>query len=213
MIHVDYKEYLAKNPKNFIMFNTANGEKTCNSVNDLARLANTNDDNIPDVYFACTEKIMRPQFEIVEPRTELAPTPLGFYYNAENDNDKMNDYIKKPEYIKIDSLNSFIVKPDWLYNGIPPEPRIFKKVPKEPNREKKFLVSRYIATNPNANAVSGIHCDKKDRYEIFDLVPLTQAEIAMFMYCTVYCVKLPSPPSPSYVYLVLSCHQSQLIRS
>ena len=33
----------------------------------------------------------------------------------------------------------------------------------------------------------------------------------MFMYCTVYCVKLPSPPSPSYVYLVLSCHQSQLM--
>ena len=31
------------------------------------------------------------------------------------------------------------------------------------------------------------------------------------MYCTVYCVKLPSPPSPSYVYLVLSCHQSQLM--
>ena len=31
------------------------------------------------------------------------------------------------------------------------------------------------------------------------------------MYCTVYCVKLPSPPSPSYVYLVLSCHESQLM--
>ena len=170
MFDVDYKKYLAKNPKNFIMFNTANGDKTCSSVNDLARLANTNDDNIPDVYFECTDRIMRPQFEIVAPRTQLATTPLGF---------GPDDYIQNPTYIKIDSLNSFIVKPDWLYNGIPPEPRIFKKVPKEP-REEKFLVSRYIATNPEANAISGIHCDKLDKFQIFDLVPLTQAEIATF---------------------------------
>jgi hypothetical protein len=89
----------------------------------------------------------------------------------------MNDYIKKPEYIKIDSLNSFIVKPDWLYNGIPPEPRIFKKVS---TGTRKYLVSRYIATNPNANAISGIHCDKMDNFEIFNLVPLTEAEISNF---------------------------------
>ena len=90
---------------------------------------------------------------------------------------KKNDYIKKPEYIKIDNLNSFIVKPDWLYNGIPPEPRIFKKVS---TGTRKYLVSRYIATNPNANAISGIHCDKMDNFEIFNLVPLTAAEISKF---------------------------------
>ena len=179
MLNVDYKEYLKKDPKNFIMFNTFNGDKTCNSVNDVARIANTNDDNIPDVYYECTDKIMKPQLEIVEPRTELATTPLGFYYDS-NDNEnknKKNDYIKKPEYIKIDNLNSFIVKPDWLYNGIPPEPRIFKKVS---TGTRKYLVSRYIATNPRANAISGIHCDKMDNFEIFNLVPLTQAEIAKF---------------------------------
>ena len=122
---------------------------------------------------------MKPQLEIVKPRTELATTPLGFYYDS-NDNEnknKKNDYIKKPEYIKIDNLNSFIVKPDWLYNGIPPEPRIFKKVS---TGTRKYLVSRYIATNPRANAISGIHCDKMDNFEIFNLVPLTQAEIAKF---------------------------------
>ena len=64
---------------------------------------------------------------------KLETTPLSF---------GVGDYNPDVEYIKINYNNTFIVKPDWLFDGIPPEPRIFTL---EPTDDYKYLLSRYIA--------------------------------------------------------------------
>ena len=161
--HVDYRKYLSKNPKNFIIFNTQNGDKMCDSVNYRIRLANTNDDNIADVFYECSDTLM----DKVK-RTHTTPLAFG-----------KNDYHNKTEYIKIGSYGTFIVKPDWLFYGIPPEPKIFKLVS---TGTKKYLLSRYIAEGfgpegRGVNVVSGTHCDLNDYFEIFNLVPVTKEEI------------------------------------
>uniref|UniRef100_A0A6C0HPG0 BspA family leucine-rich repeat surface protein n=1 Tax=viral metagenome TaxID=1070528 RepID=A0A6C0HPG0_9ZZZZ len=95
----------------------------------------------------------------------LAPngiTPLGFGY----DDDK-KDYNLCVSYVKIDTY--FVEKPDWFWNGPVPEPRKFKLVKIEGG--EKYLVSRSIALYGH-NAISGVHCDKSDKYYIYKLAPI-----------------------------------------
>ena len=95
----------------------------------------------------------------------LAPngiTPLGFGY----DDDK-KDYNICVSYVKIDTY--FVEKPDWFWNGPVPEPRKFKLVKIEGG--EKYLVSRSIALYGH-NAISGVHCDKSDKYYVYKLAPI-----------------------------------------
>ena len=102
----------------------------------------------------------------------LAPngiTPLGFGY----DDDK-KDYNLCVSYVKIDTY--FVEKPDWFWNGPVPEPRKFKLVKIEGG--EKYLVSRSIALYGH-NAISGVHCDKSDKYYVYRL-DNTEKEIGLF---------------------------------
>ena len=101
----------------------------------------------------------------------LAPngiTPLGFGY----DDDK-KDYNICVSYVKIDTY--FVEKPDWFWNGPVPEPRKFKLVKIEGG--EKYLVSRSIALYGH-NAISGVHCDKSDKYYVYRL-DNTEKEIGL----------------------------------
>jgi hypothetical protein len=160
-LNVDYKKFLTHSPKNYILINDTNGDKTCYSLDDIIHQSLDNK-RIPEVYYECDyERIMRPQIE----RGQNAP--LGF---------SPGDYNKSVEYVKIDYMNNFIVKPKW--NGVPAEPRMFKLVS---TTNKKYLVSRHIAKGgPDVNVVGGIHCDKLDYKNISILVPITPAEIATY---------------------------------
>ena len=86
-------------------------------------------------------------------------TPLGFDY----DDDK-KDYNICVSYVKLDEF--FVEKPDWFWNGPVPEPRKFKLVKIEGGA--KYLVSRSIALYKR-NVVSGVHCDKLDKYSVYKL--------------------------------------------
>ena len=86
------------------------------------------------------------------------------------------DYDRSVEYVKIDYMNTFIVKPNW--NGVPAEPRMFKLVS---TGNEKYLLSRYISKGgPNVDLASGIHCAKEDNKMISNLVPITSNEKAAY---------------------------------
>jgi len=158
-LNVDYKKFLAHSPKNYILINDTNGDKTCYSLDDIIHQSlDTN--RIPEVYYECDyERIMRPQIE----RGQNAPLGFG-----------PGDYNNSVEYVKIDYINAFIVKPNW--NEVPAEPRMFKLVS---TTNKKYLLSRSIAKG-GANVVGGVHCDKHDDKNISILVPITPAEKASY---------------------------------
>jgi hypothetical protein len=90
---------------------------------------------------------------------ETGSTPLAF---------GINDYDSRKEYVKIGSTQSYIEKPEWMYKGPPPEPRIFELVS---TGNKKYLVEKSL-TKLGANVVSGVHCASLDYYEIYKLVPI-----------------------------------------
>jgi surface protein len=156
MIDVDYKKYLAHNPKNFILIYGKVNNKKCSSLNSLIKIANTNNNNIPDSFYECSR-------EIIEKAMRTGITPSGF---------GPDDYIHNVEYVKVDNIGTYIVKPEWIFNGVPPEPRIFRLVP---SGNSKFLVSKGIING--INIFSGVHCDQRDNFMINNLVPLTQQEI------------------------------------
>jgi len=156
MIDVDYKKYLAHNRKNFILIYEKVNNKTCSSLNSLIKIANTNNNNIPDSFYECSRDIMEKSM-----RTGITPSGFG-----------PDDYIHDVEYVKIDNIGTYIVKPDWIFNGVPPEPRIFRLIP---SGNSKFLVSKGIING--TNIVSGVHCDQRDNFMINNLVPLTPDEI------------------------------------
>ena len=87
-------------------------------------------------------------------------TPLGF---------GVTDYIKDPAYVKIGSY--FVKKPTWFWYGDShrhvPEPRKFKLV----FTGKKYLVQKTISVCEQG-VVSGVHCDLKDLYSTYELVPI-----------------------------------------
>lgn len=160
-LNVDYKKFLAHSPKNYILINNTNGDKTCYSLDDIIHQSlDTN--RIPEVYYECNyNKLIRPQIE------NGRGAPMGF---------GAGDYDKSVEYVKIDYMNTFIVKPNW--NGVPAEPRMFKLIS---TGDEKYLLSRYISKGgPNVDLASGIHCAKEDNKMISNLVPITANEKAAY---------------------------------
>jgi hypothetical protein len=160
-LNVDYKKFLAHSPKNYILINDTNGDKTCYSLDDIIHQSlDTN--RIPEVYYECNyNKLIRPQIE------NGRGAPMGF---------GAGDYDRSVEYVKIDYMNTFIVKPNW--NRVPAEPRMFKLVS---TGDEKYLLSRYISKGgPNVDLASGIHCAKEDNKMISNLVPITANEKAAY---------------------------------
>ena len=93
-------------------------------------------------------------------------TPLGF---------GVTDYIENPAYVKIGSY--FVEKPTWFWYGDAhrhvPEPRKFKLV----FTGEKYLVQKTISVCKQG-VVSGVHCDLKDLYSTYELVPIASRPIS-----------------------------------
>jgi len=106
-----------------------------------------------DTFYECSRELM-------ERVKQTHQTPLAF---------GPDDFYTDREYVKVGSTRFFIEKPDWIFDGIPPEPRIFKleKI------GKKFLVEKRIAEGQGLeDVVSSVHCDLKDEFDIHRLVPV-----------------------------------------
>ena len=150
-------KYLQKNPLNLVIKKT-NGEFECESMNSLRKQYKNEKGRGKYKYYGyyeCSEELMNKV-----KRTGVTPMDFG-----------VNDYDATKEYVKIGSALTYIEKPDWMYAGTPPEPRIFELVP---TGYKKYLVEKSL-TKKDANLISGIHCDVDDNFEIFTLVPVDLA--------------------------------------
>jgi uncharacterized protein YjbI with pentapeptide repeats len=146
-------KYLKKNPFNIII-KKINGEFECESLTSLRQQYKNEPSGKYKYYgyYECSEQLM-------ENVKKNGYTPLGF---------GISDYDSTKEYVKIGSAQSYIEKPEWMYGGPPPEPRIFELVS---TGNKKYLVEKSL-TKPGADVVSGVHCDLKDSFEIYKLVPI-----------------------------------------
>lgn len=145
------EKYLAKNKGNFIL--VIGDNKECESLINLRRQYYSSEFNVMEGYYECSQSVI--DWQNQEGHTKIA-------FNRE-------DYISDVEYVKVGSLNHYIVKPDWFYAGPVPEPRVFKLVS---TGERKRLISKIIATNYGTNVVSDVHCDPLDTFEIFHLEPV-----------------------------------------
>ena len=145
-------KFLAKNASdNFILF--FNGKKECESLDYLKRHYFSAELNDYEGYYECKQSVMDSQ-------KQIGLTQTAF---------RKGDYYPDVEYVKVGLSNTFIVKPDWFYDGPVPEPRMFKLVS---IGKKKPLLSKRIAKNYGTNVVSDIHCDPLDEKEIYQLEPV-----------------------------------------
>ena len=151
MFDKDITKHL-RNPTNFIL-QIGNENKECESLTNLRKQYTNAETGEYDIFYECSRELME--------RVERSHhTPLGF---------SPRDFYTDREYVKVGSTNFYIEKPDWIFDGIPPEPRIFKleKI------GEKFLVEKRIAEGRGlANVVSSVHCDLKDKFDIHRLVPV-----------------------------------------
>ncbi len=75
-------------------------------------------------------------------------------------------------FVKMHSFNLMVLKPDWLWDGPIPEPRIFIL-------EREGDVYKFVTTeaaprmHPSFNAVGKDHCNQKGRVSVYRLVPVT----------------------------------------
>jgi len=149
-------KYLQKNPSNLVIKKT-NGEFECESLNSLRKQYKNEGKGKYKYYgyYECSKDLM----DKVK-RTGVTPMDFG-----------VDDYDATKEYVKIGSALTYIEKPEWMYAGPPPEPRIFELVS---TGLKKYLVEKSL-TKKEANLLSGVHCDIDDNFEIFTLVPVDLA--------------------------------------
>ena len=68
------------------------------------------------------------------------------------------------------STNQYIEKPDWMYEGVPPEPRVFTLVESVPKKKIRLLTKRLTYRDPNI--VSNLHCEPTDAHTIYELKPV-----------------------------------------
>ena len=144
-------KFLTKDPGNFIL--VFNRKKECESLANLRKQYFSAELNDYEGYYECKQSVMDSQ-------KQTGFTQITF---------RKGDYYPDVEYVKVGLSNTFIVKPDWFYDGPVPEPRMFKLV----SMGKKIpLLSKRIAKNYGADVVSDIHCDPKDEKEIYQLEPV-----------------------------------------
>jgi hypothetical protein len=75
-------------------------------------------------------------------------------------------------FVKMHSFNLMVLKPDWLWDGPIPEPRIF--ILEREGDVYKFVTSEAAPRmHPSFNAVGKDHCNQKGRLSVYRLVPAT----------------------------------------
>ena len=106
MSNENIETYLDEDEGNFII-QMPHNKFECQSVNALkqtnTRINELDGTNYYEVFYACKNNIPA--------------------YGFSSDN-----YVREQQYIKIGSSNFLVEKPNWLYEGPPPKPRIFKLV-------------------------------------------------------------------------------------
>ena len=159
--------YLKKKPSSNIIIQKTNGKFECESLDSLRKQYINPEGSGQYKYFGyyeCSEALMKKV-------RDTGITPLSF---------NTGDYDSRKEYVKIGSDILYIEKPDWMYEGTPPEPRIFKLVLVATKDEKKYLVEKSL-TKRGANVISGVHCDLRDSYEIYKLELITSPPTMLTM--------------------------------
>lgn len=133
----DIKEYLAEDKNNFVIKLPApSNNYECMSMDYLKSQWSVGADERPDLnqpyykkWYECQEK-------------NNTPSPDNVMTNL--------------SYIKIGSSLFLIEKPYWIYNGAPPEPRIFELYP---GRQVTTITSSDMIDGSMFNYVSGDHCN------------------------------------------------------
>jgi hypothetical protein len=133
------QEYLAENENNFVIKLPRSDKYECMSIDNLKsqwRLTLEDIDKYTEdptkgkpyykKWYACREKNNLPHsHQIVEGNHLGHKIQVNNVIRYEADN---QTEIPESSYIKIGSANWLVQKPDWIYDGTPPEPRIFSLV-------------------------------------------------------------------------------------
>ena len=133
----DIKEYLAEDKNNFVIKLPApSNNYECMSMDYLKSQWSVGADERPDLnqpyykrWYECQEK-------------NNTPSPDNVMTNL--------------SYIKIGSSLFLVEKPYWIYNGVPPEPRIFELYP---GKQVTTITSSDMIDGNLFNYVSGDHCN------------------------------------------------------
>lgn len=151
------KKYLARNPKNFVIgLVKPSGEiiYECQSLKNL-KLSNKIDP-IP--------RDRSPYTSFLECKDETPERLQGSYAKWLMPQGRT--------FVKMYSSNLMVIKPDWLWDGPVPEPRVF--LLEQVGDVYKFVTSEAAPTMTTYfNAVGKDHCNQKGRVPVYRLVPAT----------------------------------------
>ena len=147
---VDIQKYLAKDRNNFVI-----------------KLPNL------DKYECLSMDYLKSQWNVGPPaRHDLEQPYYKEWYECQEKNnipstDNVDD--RNVSYVKLSSSNFLVRKPYWIYEGYPPEPRLFELI--KTNEKVKTLASNDMMDGTEFNYVSGDHCNT-DPLDIYKLVSL-----------------------------------------
>ena len=147
---VDIQKYLAKDRNNFVI-----------------KLPNV------DKYECWSMDYLKSQWNVGPPaRHDLEQPYYKEWYECQEKNnipstDNVDD--RNVSYVKLSSSNFLVRKPYWIYEGYPPEPRLFELI--KTNEKVKTLASNDMMDGTEFNYVSGDHCNT-DSLDIYKLVKL-----------------------------------------
>ena len=118
---------------------------------------------------------MRLQHRYVSERTQVQR--YNEWYSCRKNDLRLgpNNVNHDDVYVKVGNSLMFIQKPDWIYEGPVPEPRMFELRPTD--RKVTAMVSRQILDG--GNLMSGDHCNHINPVRIYELIPISENEIKL----------------------------------
>ena len=131
------QEYLNEDKNNFVIKLPApSNNYECLSMDYLKSQWTVSEDDRPDL----TQPYYKKWYECKVKNNLPSPTNV----------------ITNVSYIKIGSSLFLVEKPDWIYNGSPPEPRIFEL---QPSKQVETITSSDMIDGNQINYISGDHCN------------------------------------------------------
>ena len=138
---------------------------------------------IGDKYECGSMDYLRQQFKISpEERPDLPQPYYKMWYECIADNQVLSpENVKKfTAYVKLSSSALYVKKPDWIYEGVPPSPRVFKltktdttltSLTSNDNTEGGLIPDENGDYPDLRNLVSGDHCNTGPQ-ALYELVPI-----------------------------------------
>ena len=139
----DIDDYLKKNENNFVIKYPNANNYECNSLDYLkSSYKLTSDPDQYQFFYQCKDY-----------------DPTAYLPKEEN-------LIRENKFIKLGSVNYFVKKPDWIFEGKPPGSRIFNLVKHE---ELQYFASNHLADRINNLVIGADHCNQKQPIQTYKL--------------------------------------------